>query len=192
MPRLILTAMFLLIGLSACSTALPNGAAPVSSLYSYGDSARFFLGDVCLPSAAQSVPVGRRADVPAVRTGELTAAEQARGALAAWRAGPAGAARLTDEGFVNGGRACRVSVDRGIPQDLRRGLIAEIEQSPLDFRLSGEEMGRGPITQLFCASGRGPYPPGLSVLLETAQDYEPKDVRISADVRPRPTCGGPL
>lgn len=155
-----------LAGLSACASALPNGAAPVSSLYSFNDTARFMLGDVCLPSVVDGTPVAQRASVPAVYPVE--GAPQP-----SWRAGPGGAVRVTQ----TGPGACMVTVTRGIPEDLRDAMIREVQQSRSDFRLVDSETRGRVVTDTFCA----PFPSGLSVRMVTDTSEPAATILVTAD-----------
>lgn len=171
----LLAIVLLAFGLSACASALPNGAAPVSSLYSFNDTARFMLGDVCLPSVVNDEPVAKRANVPAVYAVEDTARPT-------WRAGPGGAVRVTQ----TGPRACQVTASRGLALEMRDALMREIEQSRSDFRLVDSVEAGSLITDTYCA----PFPSGLTVLLETRTDNADNSsvlVRADASIR-RDVC----
>ena len=147
----LISLLLLVSGLSACASALPNGAAPVTSLYSYSDTARFMLGDICLPAVVEGVPISTRADVPGVYPVE--------GTPNAWRSGPGGVVRVTQLGPDT----CEVSVTRGVASDIRAALVREVETAKPDFRLVDSVQAGGEITDTFCA----PFPSGLSVILRT-------------------------
>jgi len=162
----LISLLLLVSGLSACASALPNGAAPVSSLYSYSDTARFMLGDICLPSVVEGVPLSSKADVPGVYPVEGTAN--------AWRAGPGGAVRVTQLAPDT----CEVSVTRGVAGDIRSALIREVETSRSDFRLVDSVQGTQDVTDTFCA----PFPSGLSVVMRTAMS-DPNRAVIAVTAR---------
>ncbi|NHK28447.1 hypothetical protein FF098_011070 [Parvularcula flava] len=162
----LISLLLLVSGLSACASALPNGAAPVTSLYSYSDTARFMLGDICLPSVVEGVPLSTRADVPGVYPVE--------GASNSWRAGPAGAVRVTQLAPDT----CEVSVTRGVATEIRAALIREVETSKPDFRLVDSVQGGRDVTDTFCA----PFPSGLTVILRTAES-DPDSSVISVTAR---------
>ena len=163
--------------LSACASTLPNGAAPVASLYSFNDTARFMLRDVCLASVIEGVPLAQKADVPAVYPDE-----RGRG----WRAGPGSAVTVSAQ--PNGG--CIFKVDRGIAMDLRKALQREIDRSPAGFQMRGYEEHAGEMTETYCASKSG-YPAGLSVTLwARTDDPDYATLLVSADVTTGSgTCG---
>ncbi|GGD17328.1 hypothetical protein [Aquisalinus flavus] len=162
----LITLLLLVSGLSACASALPNGAAPVSSLYSYSDTARFMLGDICLASVVEGVPVSTKTNVPGVYPVE--------GTSNAWRSGPGGAVRVTQLAPDT----CEVSVTRGIRSDIRSALMREVESAKPDFRLVDSVQVSAAVTDTYCA----PFPSGLSVMLRSA-DSDPDRSVISVTAR---------
>lgn len=152
--------------LGACASTLPNGAAPVSSLYSFNDTARFMLRDMCLPAVVEGTPLAQLANVPAVYPVEGASRPS-------WRAGPGGAVQVTQ----TGPRACTVTVTRGIPEDLRNAMIREVENSRSDFRLVDSTTRGRVITDTFCA----PFPSGLSVRMTTDTSEPAASILVTAD-----------